>query len=516
MIFKTYNSDLVARVFFNGYLCGGIFLSFIALYGLISGAGVLSTLSGSMFIVIVSLLSLNKLFRRSSFSVLLCIATFLFFNIPTAFILFEGVDYNFGDGLASIPFEQKDYLQALPYGFLYLAILWIAVWFGIITGRTKIQPIDWTRFSSISPTSIVLLGIIVSIVTWNDNLANSAVYLEGATKVNGFLAFIFFDHAYLAMAGLILFFKLNELKYIIEPTKITSLVFVIFVMFMFIFIAAGSKGATLGILMLFLFIPFSAIRGYANARVSFPTITFLVVLVLMALPLFYFSSIQRMNSSVGIAPDFGTLLAGLSDFDGVVVYDIPRQVLYRLSWGGIDRFLLIFQSFVIGAYDADTAREFVIYLAKNTSNLLLPGTPFPEAYAPSSQLFSQVIEKNIVGGEMDAYELMKSYNTQPYTIFGVFVIIIGAAAPVVLYLFIFGYIFIFNKINNILLKLAMLYFFLGALSSYGIEAVLGNSIHLFVSIMLMYFLMNAFSKFRIRLPRLPLGKTDCVDRPAGF
>lgn len=41
---------------------------------------------------------------------------------------------------------------------------------------------------------------------------------------------------------------------------------------------------------------------------------------------------------------------------------------------------------------------------------------------------------------------------------------------------------------------------LGSLSSYGIEAALGNSAHLFVSILLMYFLIKVFSQFRIISP----------------
>ena len=83
----------VARIFFNGYFFGGLFLGLAALYGFVSGAGILSTLSGFFYIIVVSLLSLNKTFRKSQFSILFCFYTFLYFNIPVAFILFEGSDY---------------------------------------------------------------------------------------------------------------------------------------------------------------------------------------------------------------------------------------------------------------------------------------------------------------------------------------------------------------------------------------------------------------------------------------
>lgn len=507
MIFKTYNSESVARVFFNGYFFGSVLLSLVSLYGFVSGAGVLSTLSGFMYIVIASVSSWNKKFRRSPFSIPFCFFTFLYLNIPAAFILFEGSDYNFGDGVA-IPFAQNDYGQSLPLGFLYLSVLWGVVWLGIISADTKIQKINQKRFSSISLKHILLLGVIVLIVTWIENQGFADVRLKGEDKANSLLAFVFLDHAYLVMAGLVLFFKLNEPRHILYPRKINALVFLIFITFIALNFIAGSKGAILVIFMLFMLLPLSAFREYPHALVSFPSIKFLVMLVFLAPILFYLALIQRVSLGFGIAPDLSTLLAGIFEFDTSVFYDMINQILYRLSWGGIDRFLLVFQSFSIDSFDLDTEREFVNYLAKNTLNLVLPGTPFPESYAPSSQLFPRVIEKNLVGGDIDRSALIISLNTQPYTLFGVFIIIFGFAAPVFLYLFTFAYVFFFNKIGNVFLKITMLYFFWGALSSYGIEVVLGNSVHLLVSISLMYFLLKIFSQFCIRSSRLRPVKSD--------
>lgn len=510
MIFKTYNSETVARVFFNGYFIGSVFLGFIALYGVASGAGMLSTVAGVFYIVIVSLLSLNKRFRRSPFSILLCFFTFLYLNIPAAFILFEGSDYIYGEGLISIPFSQSDYQQSLPFGFLYLSVFWVAIWLGIISANTKTQEINKNLFSSIRLKHILLLGVIVLVVTWIDNQSFAAARMEGAGKVNSLLAYIFFDHAYLVMAGLVLFFKLNEPRHILNSRKISMLISAIFIGYISIFFLAGSKAAILVIFMWFVFLPFCCFREYPRAQCSFPTPKYLVMLVLLALPLFYFALIQRMSLATGIAPDLSTLLAGISVVDVSVVYDIFSQIFYRFSQGGIDRFLLIFQSFVINTFDPDTSREFINYLAKNTLNLILPGTPFPESYAPSSQLFPKVIEYKLTGGDIDPSYLLLSMNSQPYTIFGVFTIIFGFAAPVFLYLFVFVFIFTFNKINNVFLKITMLYFFTGALSSYGIEAVLGNSVHLYVSILLIYFLIKILSQFYAKLAV----KSNCINSPA--
>jgi len=497
MLFKTYGSASVTRLFFNGFFWGTLFLSLVSLYGFVSGAGVLSTLSGFSCLLVISLLSLNSTFRQSNFSILLCVFTSLYLNIPAAFILFEGGDYIFGDGLASIPFEQSDYQQSLYFGFFYLTVLWVAMWLGIISAGTNDNLIEQTTFSPIKIQPILLLGLIVLVVTWIDNQSFTDVRLGVAERSISFLAFIFFDHAYLVMAGLIIFFKLNEPAYTFQPERITSLIFVLFVAFTVLMFFAGSKAAVMVIFMLLLILPFSVVKGIPRAIAPFPAIKFLVGLIFLAPILFYVALIQRISLSSGIAPDLSTLLVGLAELDTSTAYDIARQILYRLSWGGADRFILIVQSFSINTFDPATATEFVNYLSKNTINLILPGTPFPESYAPSSQLFSQVIEKNIVGGEIDEDALIISLNTQPYTIFGVFVIVFGFASPVLIYACSFAYIYIYNKIGNAFAKITMLYFFTGALSSYGIEAALGNSVHLYVSILLMYFLIRIFSNLRI-------------------
>jgi hypothetical protein len=497
MIFNTYNSDTVARVFFNGYLFGSLFLGLISLYGFFSGAGILSTLFGFIYIVIVSLLSLNKIFRRSQFSIFFCFHTFLYLNIPAAFILFMGSDYVYGGSIESIPFAQSDYAQSLPLGFLYLSVCWVAVWLGIISANTNQRKINEESFSSIRLTPILLLGVIVFVVSWIDIQNFTDIRVLEVERVNSLLVFVFFDYAYLTMAGLVLFFKLNEPKYIINSSRITLLMSAIFIAFIFLFFEAGAKSAILAIFTWLVLFSVAFFRAYPRAQLPFLNIKSLVIFVFLSLPLFYFAIIQRMLLGSGIAPDLSSLLAGIYVFEASLVYDMLYQILYRFSQGGMDQFLLIFQSFVINTFDLNTASKFVIYLAKNTLNLILPGTPFPEAYVPSSQLFQQVIEKNLVGWDhgVDASALIKSLNTQPYTIFGVFIIIFGFIAPFFLYLFSFVIIFSFNMIKNIFAKMTMLYFFIATFASYGFEIAIGNSVHLFVSIWLMYFVLKIFSRF---------------------
>lgn len=496
MIFRTYSSEAVARACFNGYFAGSMLLGGVALQGFGSGAGVIATLAGCMFILVASLLSCNKSFRRSGFAVLFCFFTFLYFNIPIAFILFEGSDYIFGDGLVSIPFAQSDYQESLPLGFLYLSVLWIAVWLGIICAGGQLGKMRQMRFSSTKLMHILLLGIVASFVTWVDSQSTFDIRLKGLEKVNSLLTFVFFDHAYLIMTGCILFFKLNEPGHQANQQKINGLLLIIFGAFASIYFLAGVKGAFLSVALPLLLVPYSYFRQYPGAQVSFPSIKVLIVLLLMAPPLFYFALIQRITLGSNIAPDFNTLMVGLSKFDSGVAYDVSKQIFYRLSWGGIDRFLLIFQSFSISSFDFDVTVKFINYLFKNALNLILPGTPFPESYAPSSQLFPDVIHKKIMVGSIETNELILAFNTQRFTIFGIFIIIFGFFAPFFLWLLTYGFIVVFNRIDNVFVKVTMVYMFSGFLTSSGFEVVIGDSFHLLVSILLMYFCINLFSQTR--------------------
>jgi hypothetical protein len=498
MIFKTYAADAVIRLFFRGYFCATIFLALLSLIGFISDAGTSSTFCGIVYLLAVAFLSLAERFQKNPFSILFCFFTFLYLNIPAAFILAQGSKYVFGEGLAAVPFEQAVYAQSLPLGFLCLTSFWIMMWLAIISVRPRIRKIDSERFSLIGLKPVFILGLVVLVATWIDNQVFADVILTGAERSNSMFAFVFFDHAYLVMTGLVLFFKLNETRHLNDPRRVNRLLLIIFVGFVVLSFISGSKAAVLVIFMLFLIYPLCFFRMYPQAMVSLPRPGMLVILVMLAPPMFYFALIQRISLATGTAPDLTTLLAGLSQIDTAVLRDTFTHILYRFSQGGLDRFLLIFQSFAVDGLDLGTADKFLHYMAENAANLVLPGTPFPESYAPSSQLFPQILDKSISGGEIASSALIKSFNTQPYTIFGIFLVIFGLAGPIFLYFSIFAFVYTFNRIGNIFLKMTMLYFFESALSSYGLEVVFGNSVHLIVSILIMYFFSKLLSRISLR------------------
>lgn len=489
MIMKFYKSTSFANAYFSGFIIINIFLSLLSFLGFYSGVGFLSTVFGILYLLLVSLLSMNNKFRNSPFAVLFIFYTIVFFNIPAVFVLIKGVDYIFGDGLASVPKSQMEYLEALWISFFYLFIFWLSVWLGIVSSGLNKLEIKHSSPLKIKNSRIIFLAIFVLIITWLDNQEISNVYLSGAEKIVKILPFIFFDHAFLLLSGMIIFFKINDnklKKYYSMVTHKAALLFIGFVALNFI---SGSKAAIISVYIIFLLMPFAYSRNYTASNIVNPSIKILFILCIISPLLFYLALVYRMNLSSGIQFEFNSYFNGLFNINSDIIFAIFDQILYRISWGGFDRFILLSHPFLVESYDQAYAYEFLTYIYKNTINLLLPGTPFPESYAPSSQIYPDALLKNMVSTDLDVSSLIISFNTQPYTIFGVFMIIFGITSPFFLFLFTLSLIFFYKKNINFLFKATILYFWYMSLASYGIDAVIGNSAHILISMWSMYMLL---------------------------
>ena len=491
-----YNTKTFRRIFFTSYLTGNALLGALGLCGLFTGTGVLTTLSGTSYLTIVSILSRNRRFRGSSLAVLLCFFSLLYLNIPTGYILFKGSDYTFGEGLVSIPFPQAEYHECLPKFFLYLTLLWSAVWLGIISAGRRGHHFRGNAGRRVTLETLLLLGAVTIVVQLLDYRAFANVRLIEAIKTNTLVTFIFFDHAYMLMAGFLIAVKLNASAVDSKPRKLRLLLGTLFVCFALADFVIGSKAALLTVFCLLLLYPALLCGEYGFKQTILPSPRLVGVLLMLAPFLFYLADAQRVTLGSGKMPSVGSLLASVRTVRPDLMGDVSEGIFRRFSQGGLDRLILVYQSFVVHGYDGTMAGNYGAYLSKNALNLLLPGTPYLEAYAPSSQLFGAVLEKGVMNGNMSATELILSLNTQPYTIFGVFWILFGMAAPACLYLYASGFRYVYDRVGNWMVKLSMLYFFVAALSSYGFEVVIGNSAHLLVSMWVIYQLMVGYSWFR--------------------
>jgi len=106
-------------------------------------------------------------------------------------------------------------------------------------------------------------------------------------------------------------------------------------------------------------------------------------------------------------------------------------VISRVSTGYL-RYLAIVSHFQDGNAGKDNrSAEYLVHSAKSFINLLLPGTPFPKEFAPSSALLEPLLG-NSEFKELDRDSYRAQLNSQPTTIFGFGFIVFSWATPVAL------------------------------------------------------------------------------------
>ena len=150
------------------------------------------------------------------------------------------------------------------------------------------------------------------------------------------------------------------------------------------------------------------------------------------------------------------------------------------------------ENFLINNYN-----EFLSYIIKSTLNLVLPGTLFIEAIAPSSEILAPLIKGddifNLVDDKNYLYDI---YNSQPYSLYGLFLLIFGFFSPLFIYLYMKLISNIYFMTKNLYIKIVLLLFFFSNLSCFGIDADINNAIHTLVSVWVIYFSCKYMSKFK--------------------
>lgn len=191
----------------------------------------------------------------------------------------------------------------------------------------------------------------------------------------------------------------------------------------------GSKGAILigGLILVGLSGSFGLALG--PARLMVPRARVLVVAGLLSIPLFSLVQSMREEQKYQTGSDLPSAVSRISDI--LLSGELPQLIVSRVSTGYL-RYLAIVSHFHDGNAGKDSrSAEYLLYSAKSLTNLLLPGTPFPREYAPSSAL----LEPLLAGGEfkeLDRDSYRTQLNSQPTTIFGFGFIVLGWATPVAL------------------------------------------------------------------------------------
>lgn len=452
---------------------------------------VLPTLA--IFITPCIFISLQR-FRNNVFSILLVITLFLYIYIPLTYASIMGKDYIFGKGLLSIPYSQEEYMDSYLTNLYFLFILILSAFLSLSIFSTKFKFLrSEIKLSNIGYTPIILLALFSTFILIQDVLTTLDAKAASEAGSEGLIKFLFFDHAFLFIAGVCLMAATGKNQRSIRLQK--KLIFYIALIFMGIGMLAGSKASWLGILFFFFLLSYVYIRNRPNSLILFPSIPLAVFIIIVAPVLYFISYFYRVSMTTSIDFNFYTALATL---DKSTIGILAEEIFYRLSAGGFDRFMLISTSFLSSDISYYGIQEYLPYITKNLINLLMPGSPYPEAYAPSSQLFIDVIQMSPLEGDVSAAYLLRSINSQAYTIFGVITIISGWMAPIFIFIYNFIFCALYSLIKHLIFRMSLIYFYFTSLSSFGFEVAAGYTYHIIISVFFMYYVLIGFSKFKLR------------------
>ncbi len=433
-----------------------------------------------------------RIYRNSPFSLLLSFFITLFLVIPLMFISVSGSRYQYGNGLSSVPENNHIYYEATPFAIAFLMVCLIAMILGLVIGNRKGQATDIIALSRTKTTFIWAIGLVVLYLTYASNEAFLKIYSTQEVLGESLMVFIFFDHSYLPLASLVFFASLTVS---LPGSSIANKFQFLAIVFAFLVISTlgTSKGFVISLIWLSFLLPISYLMWDKRNLVYFPSNLTIALVIPLSVGLFFYAHYARMYKVAGDL-DFHIMeyvrIAG-SD----VFFELFSSIFYRIG-ASFDRYVLIYTAFVGEGFSNDYAVQYLTYLVKNFLNLTLPGTPYQEAYVPSGNLINAVLTKSSLDDDLTKAELVRSLNTQPHTLPGVFIILMGFLAPLALFLITFLIASMYSLFSQVYIRIGLLYLFFVLLQSYGMEVAIANSIHFALSLFLMLYIASFLGRIK--------------------
>lgn len=446
-----------------------------------------------LFIFITNILIWNKKYIKNHFSILYTLYSLFFLLIPLSYILFNK-NYIFGTGLLEIPFDYKNIRKNLAISIIQLTLYWICIWFTIyiISNPKKIFKQD-NLFVNVKYYEIVLLISIIGIIVSIYQNINAVVLLkEGIADINIF-RFLFADHAIIVYSATLFFYLKNQSNF---PEKNLNYKFLLLLILFFInFYFFQHNKSPIYLIIIYIFISMISYNRYKNFKIIFPNYKFLFLIIFITLVGYDLMQIYRTNLPSYDEFSHSTFLEILKNYSINTIFF--EKIIFRLANGGLEQFLLINESF--SHYNFTYSLEFAVYMLKNFINMMLPGTIYVESYVPSSQLFNDVILKKEIYSQLTKIEFSREMNTQPFTPFGLSIILFGKYLS---YIAVTLYFFLIQKlsicIKNKLFKATMGFIFFASLIIYSFETMIAEAIMLFFQLYFIHIvvksLSNLFSK----------------------
>lgn len=443
-----------------------------------------------------------KACRRLPGAIVLAFLNLVYLQFPLLYIGVASSYYDFGRG-AMIPRGSETYLEQLVPAMLFFtgcyALLMLGMLLGNVRGaRSRMRPLN-LRLNRFSLACLVCIGLVVCWVQTGDLRASYMARSAQIEKTERLLAFLFNDKMYLLLFPVLFYLLPLHVKARSSKACFLGMTGLLF----FINMYGGSKAAILLVGISFFLYPV-AIFYRQGTRIYWPRVSILLAAAMLAVPFYFYAQLDRQFKSTGQVFTIDAAVRELRD----AAADAGRgggalaQIASRLS-ANVNNFVLIYTEYRHDG-DAGYRAEFRRYVWRNFLNLVLLGTPYQDAYVPSSQLLPEVIAHERLESRMDKAEFLRSASTQPYTLFGFFLV---SAGPMVTFLasFCFGYVYssMFNAFRSVINRLLIVFSFTVFYSCYGFEVAAQFAVMMILTTYFAIALLEVCTQLTQTRPALP-------------
>lgn len=433
----------------------------------------------------------KTIIRRTPGMIILLLHNLIYIQIPILYIFNKADMYNFGNFIVP-PNENGYYYENLFFSMFFFVFFYLLMFAGLVLGGTiklklPFRPLKIKKSKSMY--FLILLGIIIFYIAWADYSNFKEAKSNYAEKSENFLALLLNEKTYQLIFPVLFYSvpRFNARKSVFHFGLIVTIFLVLDVM-------GGSKAALLQVFISFFLTPLMIF--YLNGiPIIWPKAKAFLLGGVLAIPLFIFSMISRelLTTGITLTPEvFFNLVSSSYDLNTQIIIDL---IVQRLS-AFLNNFLLVFTEFS-GQVDLSYRMDFINYSFASFLNLILPGTPFPDSYVTTSQLFPLVLEKQPLQSGLDKASFLHQANTQPYSIFGFFMVI---AAPVfaALLSFLFGFIFsfLYKNLVNFSSKAIVMFVFIALFHCYAFETMLQFAFMIIVTTIFFIYLTKFFDRVK--------------------
>lgn len=437
-----------------------------------------------VMLVLIYLSTFDFKFINNPLSLVFLCHALIFIVIPLWYMAINYDSYQFGVSFGFIN-EEINFSETNFIALFYLVLFWIFSWYGL----RGVVVYDKFKLDKFSLSSLVGIGAAVFLFALFRKIEFNDAKSGAAAPDETLWSYFLYDNAYVLFFSALLLIAINNKSF--KRAWVLWIYSLVFLYQLAILTVFGSKASVLVLMVEMVLFPLAISIQYKDSIIIGFSSRFLKMLIIVAPILFLVVDNFRRNEL-----EFSIIDTLNSIADPVIFLANIKNIFQRLCWGMLDQYFIIFNRLYNGILTEDNIYIFIQYLFKSSVNLLYPGTPFPDAIAPTSEIFPMLMD----GSEYDSVvsnksELLSIYNSQPYGLYGILLILFKYFAPLFVFFYMKLITYIYNFFGNPIIKISLLTFFFNNLTCFGLDADLNNGVHTLISILAMYFFIKLTNKF---------------------